>query len=123
MLNEKIREILAKEGAATFATVGKDGPHLAATWNSYITVWSMNELLIPVGGLHETEANVKMNNNVQLILASKEVNGMHGPGAGYVLKGQAKFESFGGRFEQVKSRFPWARAVMVFQPADVKQLV
>ncbi len=123
MLNEKIKEILAKEGAATFATIGNEGSHLAATWNSYITLLETDELLIPVGGLHETEQNVNLNNNVQMIVASKEVIGMHGPGAGFVLKGHAKFENSGRSFDQVKSRFPWARAVMIFQPVDVKQLV
>ena len=123
MLNEKINEILRKEGAATFATAGTDGPHLAATWNSYITVLETDELLIPVGGLHETEENIKRHNNIQMIVASKEVYGTHGPGAGYVLKGPVKFESLGGYFDQVKANFPWARAVMIFQPVDVKQLI
>lgn len=123
MLNEKIKEILGKEGAATFATTGTEEPHLAATWNSYITVLETDELLIPVGGLYETEENIKRNNNVQMIIASKEVTGTYGPGAGYVLKGPAKFESFGSRFDQVKASFSWARAVMIFQPVDVKQLI
>ncbi len=58
-----------------------------------------------------------------MMVASRNVKGTHGDGAGFLLKGAAVFEDNGPRFEQMKSDFPWARAVMVLQITDVEQLI
>ena len=54
-----IHEILKTEGAATFVTVGRDGPHMVATWNSYLEQEGDDKFLIPVGGYYKTEDNIK----------------------------------------------------------------
>ena len=123
MLDAKFREILETEGAATFTTMGKAGPHMAATWNSYIRIIGTDELLVPAGSLYETEQNIENGSDVQMIVASKEIQGTHGYGAGFLLKGRAVFETNGTRFDQIKSDFPWARAVMVLRLQEVKQLI
>lgn len=123
MLTEVIRDILSNEGVASFTTQGIDEPHMAATWNSYIRIDGSNELLIPAGSLFRTEENSKNGSDLQMIIASKRVQGMHGDGAGFLLQGTAVFEDHGHRFEQMKSNFPWARAVMVFKVSGVKQLI
>lgn len=123
MLNDTILEILATEGPASFVTMGLEGPHMAATWNSYISVHGIDEVLIPVGSLHQTEENVHHGSEVQMIIASKTVTGIHGDGAGFLLTGTAVFEKVGTHFEQVKSSFSWARAVMVLHITDIKQLI
>ena len=123
MLNEKIIEILKHEGPATFATHGTDGIHLAATWNSYIEPLQNDTLLIPAGHLNKTQRNVEAGSEVQMILASKDVVGLQGGGAGFLLKGKAKFEGEGANFDKIKSHFDWARSVMVFNVKEVTELV
>jgi hypothetical protein len=36
MIPEKLLEIMKKDGVVAIATLGKDGPHMVNTWNSYI---------------------------------------------------------------------------------------
>ncbi|MHB1661969.1 MAG: FMN-binding protein [bacterium] len=123
MLNEKITEILKHEGPASFATYGTEGTHLAATWNSYIEVLDNDTLLIPAGHLNKTQRNVEDGSEVQMILASKEVTGLQGKGAGFLLKGKAKFEGSGINFDKLKSRFSWVRSAMVFKVKEITELV
>ncbi len=123
MLNEKIIEILKHEGPASFGTYGTDGIHLAATWNSYIEVLYNDTLLIPAGHLNKTQRNVEAGSEVQMILASKDVAGLQGNGAGFLLKGKAKFEESGINFDKLKSRFSWVRSAMVFNVKEVTELV
>ena len=47
MIPEKLQEILKKDGVVAIATLGKDGPHMVNTWNSYIRVSPEGRLLIP----------------------------------------------------------------------------
>lgn len=112
MIPDKMLEILKYEGVVTIATMGGDGPHMVNTWNSYIVVTQDGHLLLPVGGMIRTEANVGKNNNILLTLGSREVEGFHGPGAGFLIKGTAVFIKSGEQFDIVKKRFSWARAAM-----------
>ncbi len=123
MLNEKIIEILKHEGPATFATYGTDGIHMAATWNSYIEVLGNDKFLIPAGYLHRTQVNIEAGSEVQMIIGSKEVVGLHGKGAGFLLKGKAEFEESGANFDKLKSRFSWLRSAMIFKIREVTELV
>ena len=91
MIPDKMLEILKYEGVVAIATMGGDGPHMVNTWNSYIVVTQDGHLLLPVGGMIRTEANVGKNNNILLTLGSREVEGFHGPGAGFLIKGTAVF--------------------------------
>ncbi len=122
MINDKIIEILKHEGPASFATNGTDGIHMAATWNSYIEVLDNNTLLIPAGHLTKTQRNIEAGSEVQMILASKDVSGLQGKGAGFLLKGKARFEDSGANFDKMKSRFNWARAVMALNVKEVTEL-
>jgi hypothetical protein len=36
MIPEKLLEIMKKDGVVAIATLGKDGPHMVNTWNSYV---------------------------------------------------------------------------------------
>ena len=49
MIPEKLAEILKADGVAAMATLGKDGPQLVNTWNSYIKISADGRLLIPAG--------------------------------------------------------------------------
>ncbi len=122
MINSKIIEILKHEGPASFATYGTDGIHMAATWNSYIDATDSDNLLIPAGHLNKSQRNIEAGSDVQMILASKSVEGLQGKGAGFLLKGKARFESSGANFDKMESRFDWVRSVMVFHITEVSEL-
>jgi hypothetical protein len=61
MIPERLLEIMKQDGVVAIATLGKDGPHMVNTWNSYIRISPDERLLIPAGYMHKTEANVAHN--------------------------------------------------------------
>ncbi len=82
------------------------------TWNSYVRLSSDERMLIPVGYMNRTEANVATNNQVLVTLGSSKVKGNMGPGTGFLIKGTAAFVTSGPNFERMKSIFSWARATL-----------
>jgi hypothetical protein len=64
MIPGKLLEIMKQDGVVAIATLGKDGPHMVNTWNSYIRISSDGRLFIPAGYMHKTEANIAHNPNV-----------------------------------------------------------
>ncbi len=122
MLPEKFLRVLQHEGVVAIATQGADGePHLVNTWNSYIQVTREEHLLIPAGGMHQTEKNLSENNAVLLTTGSREVKGKSGAGAGFLIRGTADFLFAGADFDLIKSRFPWARAVLKVKIKNIAQ--
>jgi len=112
MIPEKLKEILKNTGVAAIATLGKDGPHLVNTWNSYIRISEDGRLLIPAGFMNQTEANVAYNDKVLVTLNSRKVTGNHGPGAGFLIKGTAAFITSGPDYDLIKAKFDWIRATL-----------
>jgi len=112
MIPETMRDVLKEEGVVAIATLGKDGPHLVNTWNSYVRITEDERLLIPAGSMNLTEANIATNNNVLLTLGSKKVPGKHGPGTGFLVRGTAAFLTSGPDFDATKNLFSWARAAL-----------
>lgn len=121
MIPEKLREVLGHEGVVAIATLGQDGPHLVNTWNSYIQITEASRLLIPMGYMRRTEANIALNNQVLITMGSREVAGNIGPGTGFLIKGVASIETSGPDFDMVKAKFPWARAVMTVTASSIDQ--
>ncbi|MGE4546076.1 MAG: pyridoxamine 5'-phosphate oxidase family protein [Pedobacter sp.] len=113
MIPEKLQEILKKDGVVAIATLGQDGPHMVNTWNTYIRISPEGRMLIPAGYMHKTEENIKHNSEVLITLGSSKVKGLHGPGAGFLIKGKAAFVSSGPDFDTLKSIFSWLRATLV----------
>lgn len=111
MLPEKFLQVLAHDGVVGIATQGATGPHLVNTWNSYLQITG-DKLLIPAGRMHQTEKNIAIDSVVLLTAGTREVEGFHGPGTGFLIKGIAKFVFTGANFELVKNKFPWARAAL-----------
>lgn len=114
MLNEKLLEILShpSDGEVAIVTQGQDGPHVVNTWNSYVNVTQENKLLIPVGGMKQTETNLNQDNKVQLTIGNREVQGKMYKGAGFLVTGTADITDHGTEFDMMKEKFPWARATM-----------
>lgn len=121
-IEKKCKEVLDKTEWIAIATVGTDGPHLAATWGDYIRALGiMNDdiLLVPVGGYRKTEDNLKTNNRIELLCGTRQVQGNHGAGKGCRMRGTGQIQMKGERFEAVKKMFPWARAVLVITVEEV----
>ena len=112
MIDEKLLEIMKKDGVVAIATLGEDGPHLVNTWNSYLRISEDGRLFIPAGYMHKTEANISYNPDVLITLGSSKVKGLHGPGAGYLIKGKAAFIKSGPDFDFMKAKFSWLRATL-----------
>jgi predicted pyridoxine 5'-phosphate oxidase superfamily flavin-nucleotide-binding protein len=112
MIDEKLLEIMKKDGVVAIATLGENGPHLVNTWNNYLRISEDGRLFIPAGYMHKTEANIAYNPDVLITLGSSKVKGLHGPGAGFLIKGKAEFIKSGPDFDFMKAKFSWLRATL-----------
>lgn len=112
MIPGKLLEILKQDGVVAIATLGEDGPHIVNTWNSYLRTTDDGRLLIPAGYMHRTEANIAFNPEVLITMGSSKVKGLHGPGAGFLIKGKAAFITSGPDFDLLKEKFEWLRATL-----------
>ncbi len=121
MISEKLLEVLKQDGVVAIATLGQDGPHMVNTWNSYIRISPEGRLLIPAGYMHRTEANVAFNPEILITLGSSKVQGLHGPGAGFLIKCKAAFVTSGPDFDTLKAKFDWLRATLAVTPDSVTQ--
>ena len=54
-----------------------------------------------------TAATTVYNPNVLITLGSSKVEGLHGMGAGFLMKGKANFVMFGPDFDFMKEKFVW----------------
>ena len=115
------KEVLEKTEWIAIATAGPEGPHVVGTWGDYVCAFGIHDdtLLVPVGGMHRTEANLKTDKRVELLSGTRAVRGTHGPGKGCAITGTAEFQTAGPHFDTVKARFPWARAAMVMRVEEV----
>jgi flavin reductase (DIM6/NTAB) family NADH-FMN oxidoreductase RutF len=121
MIPEKMLEVLKYEGVVAVVTQGAEGAHVVNTWNSYLKVTEDERILGPVGGMNKTESNIQQNNKVLITLGSREVQGFHSKGTGFLINGTAAFVSQGSDFDEMKQKFPWARAVLEIRPESITQ--
>jgi len=121
MIPEKLLEVLKQDGVVALATLGQEGPHMVNTWNSYIRISPEGRLLIPAGYMHHTEANIAHNPHILITVGSSKVKGLHGPGAGFLIKGTATFITSGPDFDVLKSKFEWLRATVAVTIDSITQ--
>lgn len=116
------REVVEKTEWVAITTSGPDGPHVVGTWGDYIRAIgiSADRVVIPVGHMQKTEANLQRDNRVELLCGSRLVKGTHGPGKGCSITGTARMLTEGEEYEAVRSRFPWARAALVVRVDKVE---
>jgi hypothetical protein len=55
-------------------------------------------------------ANISRNPNVLITLGSSKVEGLHGAGAGFLIKGKATIITSGPDFDFMKEKFSWLRS-------------
>ena len=121
MIPEKLKQVLEYEGVVAIATQGEEGPHLINTWNSYVHLVDDEYLLFPAGGMNKTETNINQDNNINLTIGSREVDGYHGKGTGFAIKGTAEFLKSGLEYDLLKESFPWARAAVKVNIESITQ--
>lgn len=119
MLDAAVLSTLKAEGPAAFVTNGPSGPHLVATWQSYLEVLDDARLAFPAAptGYHATEANLKAGSGCQMVVGSK------GDGQGFRLGGTAELQTDTAIHRQLRERFPWCRAAVVFTVAKVEKIL
>jgi len=111
------REVCEAAEFAAIVTAGMHGPHVVGNWGDYLRAVGIREdvLVFPAGRYQRTEENLKRNRHIQVLLASKKVQGTRTPGQGYLIEGSAEVQTSGATFDEVKARFPWARGALVIQ--------
>jgi hypothetical protein len=113
--------VLGTEGSATFVTNGPEGPHLVATWQSYLDVVDDETLAFPAGGYRVTEANLERDPSVQMVIADKR--SPVGPAIGFRLMGTAELQSGQALHERLKTKHPWCRGVVVMRVTSVERIL
>ena len=116
------RDVCEATEFVTIVTIGDDGPHVVGNWGDYMRVLGIKENMIvfPAGRYQQTEKNLRKNNQIQLLVASKKVQGTRSPGQGCLIVGTGEILNSGDIVDAVKAKFPWARGAMVVHVKDVK---
>lgn len=119
----KYKELMDKTEWIAIATCGENGPHVVATWGDYMRALATKDdevIVIPAGHYNITEENLKKNNRVELLIASKQVEGNYGPGQGCCISGKGEIQTSGNFAQMAKSKFSWARGALVINVEGVK---
>ena len=121
MLDATVLDVLKAEGPATFMTKGPDGPHLVATWQSYLDAVDAATLVFPASGYRVTEANLAHDPSVQMIIGRPR--GADGAALGFRLSGTAEVQAEGPLRDRMKAKHPWCRAAVVMTVAEVERIL
>lgn len=121
-INGVCRDVCEATEFVTIVTMGDDGPHVVGNWGDYMRGLGIKEnmVIFPAGRYQQTEKNLRRNNRIQLLVASKNVKGTRSPGQGCLIIGTGEILSSGDIVDAVKAKFPWARGAMVIHVEDVK---
>ncbi len=119
----KCREVMDKTEWVAIVTCGDSGPYVVATWGDYVRALGIKDgepIVIPAGHYNITEENLKKDSRVELLIASKQVQGSHGPGQGCSISGRGEVQTSGKFAEMAKAKFSWARGALVIKVEEVK---
>ncbi len=116
------RDVCEATEFVTIVTTGDDGPHVVGNWGEYMRTLGIKEdmIVLPAGRYRKTEQNLRKNNRIQLMVASRKVQGTRTPGQGCLIVGTAEILDSGDAFDAVKAKFPWARGALVIRVEDVQ---
>ena len=56
-----------------------------------------------------------------MTLGSREVQGFHSKGTGFLINASAGFVYNGVEFDEMKQSFPWVRAIIEIKPQSITQ--
>lgn len=102
-------------------TSGEDGPHVVGHWGDYMRIVDEDEVIaFPVGRYQKTEQNLRANGRIQLLVASRKVQGSRSPGQGCLISGTGEIVLAGKYVDIVRTRFPWARGALVVKIEEVR---
>jgi hypothetical protein len=123
MFDATLLQVLShpSDGIVAIVTQGKTEPHVVNTWNSYIRISGEDKLLIPVGGMNQTETNLQLDNRVKLTVGSREIEGLRYKGTGFLISGTARMVTEGPEVEEMKKAYPWLRAVLEVTVGSCRQ--
>ena len=115
------RDVCEASEFVTIVTTGDDGPHVVGNWGDYMRALGIgaDTIVLPAGRYRQTEQNLAKNNRVQLLVASRKVQGTRSPGQGYLIAGRGEIVSSGEIADAVKAKFPWARGALVIHVEEV----
>ena len=114
------REVCDATEYVTIVTQGPDGPHLAGHWGNYLRIVDPGEMVVfPIGRFQRTEQNLRANARIQLMVASRKVQGTRSPGQGCVIDGTGEIVTAGEYLDLVREKFPWARGALVMRVGAV----
>src|SRR3972149_10877172 len=108
------REVCEATEFVTIVTTGDDGPHVVGNWGDYMRALGIkpDTIVLPAGRYHQTEQNLRKNNRIQLLVASRKVQGTRSPGQGYLIVGTAEIVTSGEIADAVKAKVRWARGAV-----------
>ena len=124
-ISEKCREVMDKTEWVAITSLGSDGPHMVGTWGDYVRSVSTKDdevITIPARKYNKTEENLRKNGHVELLIASKQIQGSYPPGQGCRISGKGEFQTTGEFAEAAKERFPWARGALVIKVEEARLL-
>ena len=121
-IEEICRSVCEATEFVTIVTMGDDGHHVVCNWGDYMRAFGIKDKMIvfPAGRYHQTEKNLRKNNRIQLLVASKKVQGTRSPGQGCLIVGTGEILISGEIVDAVKAKFPWARGAMAIHIEHVK---
>jgi hypothetical protein len=119
---EVCRRVCEETEFVAIVTNGPDGPHLVGNWGDYMRTLGSSDtkILLPAGRYQQTERNLASDDRIQLLVASRKVQGTHGPGQGCAIAGRGKIETTGELVERVRQKFRWARGALIIEVSDIK---
>ncbi len=116
------REVCETTEFVAIITSGDDGPHVVGNWGDYMRTLGIKEdtIVLPAGRYRQTEQNLRKNNRIQLLIASRKVQGSRTPGQGHLIAGTGEIIGSGEVVDAVKAKFPWARGALVIHVDQVE---
>ena len=117
LIEGNCREVCEATEFVALVTAGPDGPHVVGNWGHYMRALGITRdtIVLPAGRYRQTEQNLRTSNRIQLLVASKTVQGSRNPGQGYLISGTAELVTAGEHADAVKAKFPWARGALVIR--------
>lgn len=125
--DEQCKEVIDKTEWISITTNSEAGPHVVAAWGyrlRKIGIQDGKTIALPAGKYFQTEQNLAKDPNVQLLMASGDIQRTGGnKGQGYRFLGKGEVQTKGPLVDLVKNDFPWARGALVIQVEKIEMLI